>query len=276
MENRESVFAVTGASCGIGNACATFLAKKGSKVYGFCRSPSSYVRKADEFFELVPMDQSDQASVTKAAEKVLATEGRVDVLIACAGSGLAGAVEEVDMNEARALVDIDFFGTLRVIKAFLPQMRESGCGKIIIVGALEGLVVAPFQGIYSAAQAALESLALSLRIELAPFGVEVGILELGSFRTEFGQRRIVATSASSVSSPYKKGFENALGVVERDEAVGIEPLVAVREIQAMLATRHLPARRSAGHLARRLLVLSRRWRSASSLERRLRMYYKLG
>jgi short-subunit dehydrogenase len=276
MENRESVFAVTGASCGIGNACATFLAKKGSKVYGFCRSPSSYVRKADEFFELLPMDQTDQASVTKAAEKFLATTGRIDVLVACAGSGLAGAVEEVDMNEARALVDVDFFGTLRVIKAFLPKMREASSGKIIIVGALEGLVAAPFQGIYSAAQSALESISLSLRMEMAPFGVEVGILELGSFRTEFGQRRITAASASSISSVYKKGFENALGVVERDEAVGIEPLVAVREIQAMLASRHLPARRSVGRLSRRLLTFSRRWRSTAALERRLRMYYRLG
>jgi short-subunit dehydrogenase len=275
MENRESVFVVTGASSGIGNACATFLAKKGSKVYGFCRSPSSYARKADEFFELMPMDQTDQASVTKAAEKLLATTGRVDVLIACAGAGLAGAVEEVDMNEARALVDADFFGTLRVIKAFLPRMRETESGKIIIIGALEGLVPIPFQGIYSAAQSALESLALSLRLELSPFGIEVGILELGSFRTEFGQRRAVAAASSSVSSPYKKGFENALGVVERDEADGIEPLVAVREIQAMLASRHLPARRMAGRLSRRLLAFSRRWRSAVALERRLRMYYRL-
>jgi short-subunit dehydrogenase len=275
MENRESVFVVTGASSGIGNACATFLAKKGSKVYGFCRSPSSYARKADEFFELMPMDQTDQASVTKAAEKLLATTGRVDVLIACAGAGLAGAVEEVDMNEARALVDADFFGTLRVIKAFLPRMRETESGKIIIIGALEGLVPIPFQGIYSAVQSALESLALSLRLELSPFGIEVGILELGSFRTEFGQRRAVAAASSSVSSPYKKGFENALGVVERDEADGIEPLVAVREIQAMLASRHLPARRMAGRLSRRLLAFSRRWRSAVALERRLRMYYRL-
>jgi short-subunit dehydrogenase len=221
------------------------------------------------------MDQTDQASVTKAAEKLLATTGRVDVLIACAGAGLAGAVEEVDMNEARALVDADFFGTLRVIKAFLPRMRETESGKIIIIGALEGLVPIPFQGIYSAAQSALESLALSLRLELSPFGIEVGILELGSFRTEFGQRRAVAAASSSVSSPYKKGFENALGVVERDEADGIEPLVAVREIQAMLASRHLPARRMAGRLSRRLLAFSRRWRSAVALERRLRMYYRL-
>jgi short-subunit dehydrogenase len=221
------------------------------------------------------MDQTDQTSVTKAAEKLLATAGRVDVLIACAGSGLAGAVEEVDMNEARALIDADFFGTLRVIKAFLPKMRETESGKIIIVGALDGLVPAPFQGIYSAAQSALESLTLSLRMELSPFGIEVGILELGSFRTEFGQRRAVAAAASSVSSPYKRGFENALGVVERDEADGLEPLIAVREIQAMLASRHLPARRSAGRLSRRFLALSRRWRSAVALERRLRMYYRL-
>jgi short-subunit dehydrogenase len=276
MENRESVILVTGASSGIGNACATFYAKKGGKVYGFCRSPSSYARKADEFFELLPMDQSDQASVAKAAEKLLTKEGRVDVLIACAGSGLAGSLEEVGMDEAMALMEADFFGTLRVIKAFLPKMRESGSGKIVIVGALEALAAAPFQGIYSAAQAALDALAQGLRLELAGFGVEVGILELGSFRSAFGQRRIVSPASSSVSSPYKKDFENALGVVERDEAVGLEPLVAVKAIQAMLAARRLPARRTAGRPGRRLLALSRCLPFAAALERRVRLYYRLG
>jgi Short-chain dehydrogenases of various substrate specificities len=276
MENRESVVFVTGASSGIGNACATFLAKKGNKVYGSCRSPSSYSRKADEFFDLVQMDQRDQASVTKAAEKVFAAESRVDVLIACAGSGLAGAVEETSLEEAQALMEANLFGTLRVIKAFLPKMREAGKGKIIVVGGLEGLVPAPYQGIYSASQAALDSLVLSLRLELADLGLQIGMLDLGSFRTAFGQRRIVAQAAASVASPYRKSFDNVLGVLERDEAIGLEPLLAVREIQQMLAARRLPARVVASRLPRRILALSRAWLPSGLIEWRLRRYYKLG
>lgn len=276
MENRESVVLVTGASSGIGNAFATFLAKKGHRVYGSCRSPSSYARKADEFFELLAMDQADQGSVSKAADKILAKEGRLDLLVACAGYGLAGSIEELDMDEARSLMETDLFGTLRVIKAFLPRMREAGSGKIVVVTALEGRAPAPFQGLYSAAEAALESLCRSLRIELRLFGVEVGILELGSFRTAFGQRRIVGTASASVASPYRRSFENVLGVIERDEAVGLEPLAAVRALQSMLAARRLPARRSVGRAARRILALSSSWLPAGGLERRLRRYYRLG
>jgi NAD(P)-dependent dehydrogenase (short-subunit alcohol dehydrogenase family) len=76
MENRRSVIVVTGASSGIGNACATFMAKKGCKVYGTCRNPGSYTMAADEFFEMLPMDLSDDLSVAKAAERILAAEGR--------------------------------------------------------------------------------------------------------------------------------------------------------------------------------------------------------
>ena len=112
MEKRQSVVVVTGASSGIGNACATVLAKKGERVYGACRAPASYARKADEFFELVAMDLLDGNSINKAAEKILAAEGRVDALICCAGSGLVGSVEDVGLDEAEALMDLNFFGTL--------------------------------------------------------------------------------------------------------------------------------------------------------------------
>jgi short-subunit dehydrogenase len=275
MDNREDIVFVTGASSGIGNACATFLAKKGYKVYGSCRSPSSYERKADEFFDMLPLDLSDASSIAKAAEKVFEKEGRVDALVCCAGSGMVGAIEEVSEEEAKTLMDIDFFGTLRTIKAFLPRMREAGSGRIIIVGALEGLVAAPFQGIYVAAQFALEGLAHALRLEVSGFGLKVGLVELASFRTAFGQRRSVAAASSSATSPYKKNFDNSLGVIERDEAMGLDPLLAARAVYSMLGSRHMPPRRKVGRFARRMLAFSRRWRSPRALERRIRIYYRL-
>jgi NAD(P)-dependent dehydrogenase (short-subunit alcohol dehydrogenase family) len=274
MENRESVIFVTGASSGIGNACATFFAKKGTRIYGTCRNPSSYTLKADEFFEMLPMDLSDDSSIAKAAEKVLAKEGRVDALVCCAGSGLVGAVEDIDLDEAQAAMDVNFFGTLRTIKAFLPSMREAGKGRIVIVGAIEGLVASPYQPIFSAAEFALEGLAQSLRMEVSRFGIEVGVIELASFRTAFGQRRRIAAAASETSA-YRTGFENALGVVERDEVAGFDPLIASRAIYAMLNARRMPIRKTAGRLSRRILAHSRRWLGTRAIERRLRGYYRL-
>jgi short-subunit dehydrogenase len=274
MDNRECVVVVTGASSGIGNACATFLAKKGNKVYGTCRNPASYSRKADEFFEMLPMDLLDGASAIKAADRIFAAEGRVDSLICCAGSGLVGSIEDSSLEEAQSAMNVNFFGTLRTIKAFLPRMREAKKGRILIVGALEGLFATPFHGLYSASYFALEGLAETLRAEVAGFGIEVGTIELGSFRTAFGQRRLLAAEAAE-PGPYKAQLESALGVLSRDEAAGSEPLVAARAIHAALAARRLPLRKASGSLPRRLLAFSKRLLPARAFERWLRKYYRL-
>jgi NAD(P)-dependent dehydrogenase (short-subunit alcohol dehydrogenase family) len=274
MENRESVIFVTGASSGIGNACATFLAKKGTSVYGTCRNPAGYARKADEFFDMLQMDLTDPSSISKAADKVFAKEGRVDALVCCAGAGLAGSAEDVSLDEAMALMDLNYFGTLRTIKSFLPRMREAGKGRIIIVGAIEGLVASPFQSAFSAANFALEGLAQSLRMEVARFGIEVGVIDLASFRTAFGQKRRIAAAASE-TSPYRTGLENALGVLERDEVGGFDPLIAARAIHDMLVARRMPARKTAGRMSRRILAHSRRWLGIRAVERWIRGYYKL-
>jgi short-subunit dehydrogenase len=274
MENRESVIVVTGASSGIGNACATLLAKKGKRVYGTCRSPASYSRKADEFFEMLPMDLCDESSIVKAAERILGAEGRVDSLVCCAGSGLVGSIEAVGIEEAQALMDVNFFGTLRTIKAFLPAMREARKGRIIILGSVEGIVAAPYQGIFSACEHALEGLAASLRIEASAFGIEIGLLELGSFRTAFGQKRRMISSGPG-SDPYSAGFESAISVLARDEAMGLDPLDAARIIQSMLAARRLPPREMLCRFGRRYLVHARRVLSPRAFEKRLKRYYGL-
>ena len=274
MEKRESVVVVTGASSGIGNACATFLAKKGNRVYGTCRNPGSYVRKADEFFELLPMDLIDGASIVKAADKVYSAAGRVDSLVCCAGSGFVGSVEDSSIEEAQVIMNLNYFGTLRTIKAFLPRMREAGKGRILIVAALEGLAPSPYQGLFSAGAFALEGLAESLRMEISGFGVEVGLFELAAFRTAFGQRRLLA-SGSSESSPYRRGLETALGVLARDEASGAEPLAAAKAIHEALSARRLPLRKTIGALPRRALAFSRRWLPARVFEHIVRRYYGL-
>jgi NAD(P)-dependent dehydrogenase (short-subunit alcohol dehydrogenase family) len=272
MENRRSVIVVTGASSGIGNACATFMAKKGCKVYGTCRNPGSYTMAADEFFEMLPMDLSDDLSVAKAAERILAAEGRVDSLVCCAGSGLLGSIEDTGLDEAQALLNVNFFGTLRTIKAFLPKMREEGRGRIVVVGAIEGQASTPFQGIYSAAEHALEGLIDALRSEVADFGIEAGLIELGSFRTAFGQNRKLAKGAGA-ASPYKPSLESVSGILSRDEASGLEPLIAAKTIYGAITARHLPPRIACGSLARLLLLGARRWLPARAFERGLRAYY---
>jgi short-subunit dehydrogenase len=275
MENRDSVVVVTGASSGIGNACATFLAKKGNKVYGTCRNPSSYARKADEFFELLPMELTDPGSIAKVADRVYSAEGKVDALICCAGSGLVGSVEDTSLEEAESVLNVNYLGTLRTVKAFLPRMREAGKGRILLVAAVDGLVATPFQGLYSASEFALHGLAAALRIEVAAFGIEVGIISLSNFRTAFGRRRFIAAGAGE-SSPYKTLLDRTQAVLSADEAGGAEPLVAARAIRTALAARRVSPRRSAGPIARRILAQCRDWLPSALFERVLRKYYRLG
>jgi NAD(P)-dependent dehydrogenase (short-subunit alcohol dehydrogenase family) len=273
MDYRESVIFVTGASSGIGNACATFLAKKGARVYGTCRNPSAYTKNADEFFEMLPLDLCDPISIIKTADKLLSKEGKIDALVCCAGSGFLGSVEEVGIDEAQALMDSNYFGTLRTIKAFLPAMREAGRGRILIAGALEGLVASPYQSAFSAAEFALEGLAQALRMEVACFGIEVGILELAAFRTAFGQRRKTATAVEA--SPYRESHASTLAVLARDEAEGFDPLMAARAIHSMLVARHMPTRKILGPRRRSLLVNFRSLLGARTLERRVCKYFRL-
>jgi short-subunit dehydrogenase len=275
MVSGERVVVVTGASSGVGNACATFLAKKGEKVYGTCRNPSTFVRKADEFFEMLPMDITDKVSVEKAAERILGAEKRVDCLVCCAGSGLLGSIEDSSLEEAASIMDLDYLGTVRVIKAFLPSMREAGGARIVIVNGFEGAAPPPYQGFFAAAEGALVAFAESLRAEVLPFGIEVGVLELGPLRTSFVKNRVLAAGAGD-RSPYRDGFESATGVLARDEAASLDPLLAAKAIYKALSAYSLPRRGRLGSLPRRALAWGRRWLPAAIYEFLSRQYYRQG
>ncbi len=273
MDLREKVVLVTGASSGIGNACATFLAKKGCKVYGTCRSPSSYSRKADEFFEMLQMDVEDDDSVDKAAARLFAKEDIVDALVCCAGSAAAGSVEDGPVELARKMLESNYLGVLRVVKAVLPRMREVAAGRIVVASALEGLMGAPYQAYYSASKFALEGLAESLRLEARDFGVEVCVLTPISFRTALGQRRSAASG--SEAGPYRRRLEAALGAMSRDEADGSSPLLAAKAVYKALGSRRMPARIKAGGGSQAALAALKPFLPARLFDRLRRGHFRL-
>jgi NAD(P)-dependent dehydrogenase (short-subunit alcohol dehydrogenase family) len=273
MEHRERVVIVTGASSGIGNACATYLAKKGFKVYGTCRNPSGHAKKADEFFELVPMDITDDASVLKAAELILGKEGHVDAVICNAGMGIAGSIEDSSMEEIRLQMETNFMGTVRTVKAFLPSMRMAGSGRIIVLSSIAGLIGMPFQPFYSASKFALEGFVESLRYDTRPFGIEVGMVEPGDFRTGFTQARRYVKKADD-SSPYKQYFDAAMGVQIHDEGAGFDPLVIAKLMHRLLQARRMPLRKTVGPAIERLAAMVKRIIPAAASEKFYRIYYK--
>ncbi len=178
------VVLVTGASSGIGRACAEFLAGRGYRVYGGSRR-----LVAGSVVESISMDVGDDASVHAAVSTILAREGRIDILVNNAGIAIAGAVEDTSVEEARDQFDVNFFGVLRVCRAVLPAMREQGAGYIVNIGSIGGLIAIPFQGFYSASKFALEGLSESLRLEVRQFGVHVVLIEPGDHRTGLTDNR---------------------------------------------------------------------------------------
>lgn len=274
MDQHESVVIVTGASSGLGNACATFLAKKGYRVFGTCRNPSGYAKKADEFFELIAMDVTDDESVSKAVASVLAKAGRIDAIVCNAGMGIAGSIEDSSMEEIFLQVNTNFFGAVRSVKAVLPIMRAAGAGRIIVLSSIAGVVGMPFQAFYSASKYAIEGMVESLRYEVRPFGIQACLIEPGDFRTGFTAARRFVKKADDASA-YKKYFDPAMGVQVHDESHGFDPLVLAKRVHQLLGAARLPVRTTVGPGIERLAVMIKRLVPARWFEKFYRIYYKL-
>lgn len=273
MDHRTPVVIVTGASSGIGNACATHLAKRGFKVYGTSRNPAAYTKKADEFFELIQLEVTDSASVEKAVAEILAKEGRIDALVCNAGMGIAGSVEDSSLEEIRLQLETNFLGALRCVKAVLPGMREAKAGRIILLSSIAGTMGMPFQAFYSASKFALEGMLESLRYEIRPFKVQACLIEPGDFRTGFtAARREVAAAAAS---PYKKYYDAAMGVQVRDENAGHDPLEVAKLVARLLDKRGLKIRYTVGPGFERFAVILKRIIPGRAFEFVYRKYYKL-
>lgn len=197
------VVLITGAATGIGKACADRLASSGWRVFGGARG----VSQPDSRVEMIVMDVNDEASVQDALTLVLAKAGRLDAVINNAGFSMGGAVEDVTIEEAKAIFETNFFGVLRVCRAALPALRAHG-GYVVNISSLVGVVGLPFAAHYSASKFALEGLSECLRVEVRPFGVKVVLVEPGYFRTSLRAKRHIATA--SRQSVYASAFEKVL------------------------------------------------------------------
>ena len=180
--NSRGVVLITGASAGIGRVTAEKLAAQNYRVFGTSRNPAGQEVAGAE---MIALDVRSDESVQACIDTVLSRAGRLDVLINNAGYGLYGAAEETSIEEAKAQLETNFFGAVRVTNAALPTMREQRRGKIINIGSLAGLYGLPCHALYSASKFALEGYSEGLRYELVPFGIHVSLVELSYTNTSF-------------------------------------------------------------------------------------------
>ncbi|KAI0522311.1 NAD(P)-binding protein [Xylaria bambusicola] len=219
---------VTGSSNGIGLALVRYILNTGDNVIATSRNPSKtpeLVKEVESHLNgrWITLDISwPQDKITRTIEEAdILFEGGINAIVNNATFAIAGAIEDIPEEDAKAEFDINVWGTLRVCKAILPLMRQRGRGTIVQISSLLGLVVFPALGIYSASKFALEAISEAISQETSSFGIRTLIVNLGSFRTNF-----LAPDAMPVhepSEPYKAPHAVAVSLQNEHNKHGKQP-----------------------------------------------------
>ncbi|MBI5415538.1 MAG: SDR family oxidoreductase [Candidatus Omnitrophica bacterium] len=206
--NSPVVF-ITGCSSGFGLLTAARLASRGYRVVATMRdtrkqgSLTSEINRRGGIADIVPMDVTDKASVTRAVDHVNGRYGYIDVLVNNAGYGIGGFFEDLTDEEIRAQFEVNFFGVQNVTRAVIPLMRQRRRGKIINISSVAGFSASPAFSAYNASKWALEAFSESLRYELKFFGIDVLLVEPGTYKTRiFYENARYARYFDHPNSPY--------------------------------------------------------------------------
>ncbi|KAK4125792.1 NAD(P)-binding protein [Parathielavia appendiculata] len=197
------VWHISGANTGFGLELSLKALKEGDRIIAAVRSPSKVPDSLKvDGVKVLQYDLSfSQEEVNAYAEKAFGAFGRVDVLVNNAAYAYMGAIEETEDEMVKKQFDINVFGVLRTIRAFLPHMRSQKSGTIANISSIGGLRGYPSNGVYCATKFALEGITQALAAEIAPFGLHAFVIEPGYFRTAFLSSVASASAASNLAPP---------------------------------------------------------------------------
>ena len=222
---KSKTIIITGASTGIGFNLAEFFGRKGHHVFGLSRK-----NVESEFFTTIPTDITDNNQVQNSISKILEAEKRIDILINNAGMGMVGSVEDSSQEEILKLFNLNLVGSVQMMSAVLPKMREQKSGKIINISSIGSEMGLPFRGFYSASKSALDKVTEAVRYEVSPWNIEVCSLHLGDIKTKIAENRV----QTKVSEPYHKTFEKVYSLMNSHVDDGTEPLEVADYIEKLL------------------------------------------
>ena len=216
----KKVCLITGGSSGIGLAAAKAMASRGMTVYELSRRDS-----VQEGITHISGDVTKEESVAFAVREVALHEGRLDVLVCCAGFGISGAVEFTELSDAKRQLDVNFFGVVNTVKPAISVMRKQGFGKILLISSVAGQIPIPFQTYYSVSKAAVNAYGAALLNELRPFGIQVCSIMPGDIKTGFTAARNKTQLGDDI---YSGRISRSVSKMEKDEENGMAPEVAGR------------------------------------------------
>ncbi len=235
----KRVVLITGCSSGIGLETALAFARAGDTTVATMRNPAKAERltgRATEEglqIELVQLDVTDDSSVEAAVAEVEGRHGAIDVVVNNAGVGYDGAIETIDIDRARNVMEANLWGPVRVVRAVLPGMRARGAGVIVNVGSISGRVPGmPFQGFYAASKHGIGVLSEALAGEVEQFGIRVACIEPGFFATEIVANADDGHDAGPYEAEYqwvKSFFEKNMESASGDPATVAAAIVAAAD-----------------------------------------------
>ena len=253
----KKIILLTGASSGIGYQTAKSLAKEGHVVYGAARRIEKMETLKQFGVKPIYLDVTDEESIKSAIDTIIENEGRIDVLINNAGYGSFGAVEDVEINEARRQFEVNLFGLARLVQLVLPHMRKQKEGRIINVSSMGGRMTSYFGGWYHATKYALEAFSDALRMEVADFGIDVSLIEPGLIKTDWGIIAANKLADSSKGGAYEKeALRTSEGMKKQYSGnMGSNPIVITKAISKAVNSRRPKARYLIGFMAKPLVFL---------------------
>jgi len=263
---------ITGASTGIGAACALHLDKLGLRVFAGVRRQTdaeALKSKASSRLVAIALDVADSLSVSTAASAVAGAVGDagLDGLVNNAGVVVTGPVEFLPLPELRRQLEINVVGQVAVTQAFLPLIRAAR-GRIVNMGSIAGRLATPFSSAYGASKFALEALTDALRLELAPWGISVSIIEPGAVATPIWEKGMKNGAAMLAAAPpealvlYAEALEAFKRNSEHAAKNAADPMDVARAVEHALTaakpkTRYVVGRRARIGAAMALLVPDR-------------------
>jgi NAD(P)-dependent dehydrogenase (short-subunit alcohol dehydrogenase family) len=215
--SKKPAIVITGASTGIGAACARYEAERGYRVFAGVRKAAdgkALVKDIDG--EIIPIliDVTDPKSIQKAAAIVEKEVGQAGLagLVNNAGIAVPGPLEFVKIEDLRQQFEVNVIGQMAVTQAFLPMLRRA-TGRIVLMGSIGGRIALPFTGPYNASKHALEAIADALRVELSAWGIHVAIVEPASIRTPIWEKSAPAGIAKQFGAQAHKLYGPILKVM---------------------------------------------------------------
>lgn len=237
---------ITGASSGFGKNVALALAQDGWRVFASMRDLAKGEQLRDEAsaarvedrISLLRLDVTEPAFIQTAVNEVLsATDGQLDALLSNAGYCVMGPFEELSDEHCRRQMETNFFGTLAVARSVIPTMREARRGRIVLVSSNAVNTPHPLMSMYAASKWALEGWAEAVNLELAPYGVDVRVVQPGAHRTPFAQNVVPALRPES---PYRDWLEAVMPGLGDLDVWGRDPETATAAIVQAISENTAP------------------------------------